>query len=142
SFSVHGGRVFVGAPEEGIEPVSIRSVGKFSGQSKDTLGVPVPNDVVTADDSIIQGSQCVGLDCVNNESFGFDTVRLKENNTRLKFDETWTTAGCSNKDWQLTGTGGCRGAYKFPIEDSPGSKVACTRTVRARANSAAVAGTG
>src|SRR6184192_397840 len=37
-------------------------------------------DVVTPDDEDIQGSLCVGLDCVNNESFSFDTIRLKENN--------------------------------------------------------------
>jgi len=28
------------------------------------------------------------MDCVNNESFGFDTLRLKENNTRIKFFPT------------------------------------------------------
>lgn len=27
-------------------------------------------DQVIADDLIVQGSACVGLDCVNNESFG------------------------------------------------------------------------
>lgn len=37
-------------------------------------------DQVIPDDLIVQGSACVGLDCVNNESFGFDTIRLKENN--------------------------------------------------------------
>jgi hypothetical protein len=45
-----------------------------------------PQDVVNPDDVIVQGSLCVGLDCVNNESFGFDTIRLKENNTRLSSD--------------------------------------------------------
>ena len=47
-----------------------------------------PADEVIPDDLIVQGSNCVGFDCVNNENFGFDTVRLKENNTRLKFDDT------------------------------------------------------
>src|SRR5205823_14163606 len=54
------------------------------------LGNVKAEDVVTADDAIIQGSLCVGLDCVVNESFGFDTIRLKENNTRIKFDDTST----------------------------------------------------
>ena len=45
-------------------------------------------DVVTADDVIVQGSLCVGFDCVNNENFGFDTIRLKENNLRIKFEDT------------------------------------------------------
>ena len=52
-------------------------------------------DQVIPDDLIVQGSACVGLDCVNNESFGFDTIRLKENNTRIKFDDTSTLAGLS-----------------------------------------------
>jgi len=34
-------------------------------------------DQVIADDVIIQGSTCVGFDCVNNENFGVDTIRLK-----------------------------------------------------------------
>jgi hypothetical protein len=41
-------------------------------------------DQVIPDDLIVQGSTCIGLDCANNESFGFDTLRLKANNTRLK----------------------------------------------------------
>src|SRR5207244_9948119 len=36
---------------------------------------PRAEDVVTADDAIIQGSLGVGLDCVVNESVGFDTIR-------------------------------------------------------------------
>jgi Chaperone of endosialidase len=67
-------------------------------------------DVVTADDSIIQGSECVGLDCVNGESFGFDSIRIKENNDRLQFDDTSTSAGFPNNNWQIrandSGSGG------------------------------------
>ena len=59
-------------------------------------------DFVIADDLIVQGSACVGLDCVNGEAFSFDTIRLKENNTRIKFDDTSTGAGFPNNDWQLT----------------------------------------
>ena len=50
-------------------------------------------DFVIADDLIVQGSACVGLDCADGESFGFDTIRLKENNTRIKFDDTSTSPG-------------------------------------------------
>src|SRR5262249_861399 len=41
------------------------------------LALAAAFDQVIADDLIVQGSACIGLDCVNNESFGFDTVRLK-----------------------------------------------------------------
>jgi hypothetical protein len=106
------------------------------------LGTVKAEDVVTADDAIIQGSLCVGLDCVNNESFGFDTIRLKENNTRIKFDDTSTTAGCPNNDWQLTANDACGGSNKFSIEDITGAKVPFTLTAGAPTNSLFVASSG
>ena len=63
------------------------------------FATPASADEVIPDDLIVQGSHCVGLDCVNNESFGFDTLRLKENNTRIKFDDTSTAAGFPANDW-------------------------------------------
>jgi hypothetical protein len=104
---------------------------------------PTPNDIVEADDVIIQGSLCVGLDCVNNESFGFDTIRLKENNTRIKFDDTSTSAGFPNNDWQLTANDSASGgANKFSIEDITGSKVPFTTIAGAPTNSLFIASSG
>ena len=39
-------------------------------------------------DVIVDGSLCAGTDCASSESFGFDTIRLKENNVRIKFQDT------------------------------------------------------
>src|SRR4051795_3020117 len=76
-------------------------------------------DFVIADDLIVQGSACVGLDCVDGESFGFDTIRLKENNTRIKFDDTSTSPGFPNNDWQLTANDSASGGLKkFSIENT------------------------
>jgi hypothetical protein len=95
-----------------------------------------PEDIVQADDVIIQGSLCVGLDCVNNESFGFDTIRLKENNTRIKFDDTSTSTGFANHDWQLTANDSASGgANKFSIEDITAATVPMTITGSAPTNS-------
>src|SRR5689334_4717699 len=58
-------------------------------------------DFVIADDLIVQGSGCFGLDCVDGENFGFDTIRVKENNTRIQFDDTSTSAGFPNNNWQI-----------------------------------------
>ena len=58
-------------------------------------------DFVIADDLIVQGSACVGLDCVDGESFGFDTIRVKENNTRIQFDDTSVSAGFATNNWQI-----------------------------------------
>ena len=49
-------------------------------------------DQVILDDLIVDGSACIGFDCVNGESFGFDTLRLKENNLRIKFQDTSSSA--------------------------------------------------
>jgi hypothetical protein len=99
-------------------------------------------DVVTPDDVIIQGSACIGLDCVNNESFGFDTIRLKENNTRIKFDDTSGT-GFPNHDWQLTANDSASGgANKFSVEDITASTVPMTITGSAPTNSIFVDSTG
>ncbi len=100
--------------------------------SDDTRGQEAVQDFVIADDLIVQGSTCTGLDCVNNENFGFDTLRLKENNTRLKFEDTSATAGFPTNDWQLTANdSGSGGAEKFSIDDITNSKTPFT--IRANA---------
>jgi hypothetical protein len=105
-------------------------------------GLPVKDQVI-ADDLIVQGSACVGLDCVANESFGFDTLRLKENNTRIKFDDTSTGTGFPANDWQLTANDSASGgANKFSIDDVTGSKTPFTITAGAPTNSIFVDSTG
>jgi hypothetical protein len=100
-------------------------------------------DQVIADNLIVQGSACIGLDCVNNESFGFDTVRLKENNTRLKFEDTSTAVGFPTHDWQLTANDSASGgAEKFSIEDITAGTVPFTVTGSAPSNSIFVDSTG
>jgi hypothetical protein len=146
SFRVEKGVAFTGSPEEGAEPRSPDAARTITLQNKKKKGggeTVVIQDVVTADDEIIQGSLCVGLDCVNNESFGFDTIRLKENNTRIKFDDTSTSAGFPNNDWQLTANDSASGgANKFSIEDITGAKVPFTVIAGAPTNSVFVASNG
>jgi len=72
----------------------------------------MPDDVIP-DDLIVQGSACVGLDCVNGEVFGFDTIRLKENNTRLQFDDTSTSAGFPTNNWQIRANSSASGGASF-----------------------------
>jgi endosialidase-like protein len=100
-------------------------------------------DQVIPDDLIVQGSLCVGLDCVNNESFGFDTIRLKENNTRIKFDDTSTSAGFPANDWQLTANDSASGGQsKFSIEDITGARVPFTVEAGSTTNSIYIDSTG
>jgi len=143
SFLIENGAARVGAPGEDAEPRSNPNGGVQTQSKKKGGGTVTIQDVVTADDVIIQGSACIGLDCVNNESFGFDTIRLKENNTRIKFDDTSTSAGFPANDWQLTANDSASGgANKFSIEDITGSKVPFTLTAGAPTNSMFVASSG
>lgn len=84
---------------------------------RDTLGATA-SDVVHADDVVITGSECVGFDCANGESFGFDTLRLKENNLRIKFMDTSNSGSFPSVDWQITANDSSNGgANKFSIDD-------------------------
>lgn len=109
-------------------------------RDRSTIGVL---DIVQADDVIVTGSLCVGFDCVNGENFGFDTIRMKENNLRLKFDDTSATAGFPANDWQITANdSGSGGANYLSFDDITGSKVPFKVIAGARTNSLFVSSTG
>ena len=80
-------------------------------------------DQVFNDDVIITQSLCVGNDCVNGESFGFDTIRLKENNLRINFTDTSNSASFPTTDWEIeinsSSNGG--GSY-FRVDDITNSR--------------------
>ncbi len=98
-------------------------------------GVPT-KDFVINDDLIVDGSACIGFDCVNGESFSFDTIRLKENNLRIKFDDTSVAASFPRTDWQLTANASANGgASKFSIDDISGSRTPFTVEANARSHS-------
>jgi hypothetical protein len=159
SFSVQNGSLYVGNE---TEPTSHPTLSPKSFDKNPQLRTPaVPSgntsnrlrnhrlslfsmpDQVIADDLIVQGSACVGLDCVNNESFGFDTIRLKENNTRIKFLDTSTASGFPTHDWQLTANDSASGgAEKFSIEDITAATVPLTITGSSPTNSIFVDSTG
>jgi hypothetical protein len=85
------------------------------------LGVASPAlaDQVVPDDQIVQSSICAGFDCVDGESFGFDTLRLKENNLRLHFDDTSSSAGYPANDWRLVANDSQSGGSSyFALEDA------------------------
>ena len=84
-------------------------------------------DQVILDDLIVDGSICVGQDCVNGESFGFDTIRLKENNLRIRAVDTSSTSSFPSRDWQLTFNDSANGgANKFSVDDIDGGRTPFT----------------
>lgn len=76
-------------------------------------------DQVFVDDLIVNGSACVGQDCVNGENFGFDTGRYKENNLRIHFFDTSSSASFPSNDWRIVINDSSNGGDNyFRIEDS------------------------
>ena len=100
---------------------SARTATVVLGLTAVILSPPAGADIVHLDDVIINGgdsgSLCIGLDCVNGESFGFDTLRLKENNLRIRFQDTSTTSSFPGDDWQITANDSFDGGLeKFSID--------------------------
>jgi hypothetical protein len=104
AFTVYRGEIVVPEEEEKGEGKSVFTSNAQNVQHN-LSGV---QDYVINDDLIVDGSACIGFDCVSGESFGFDTLRLKENNG---------------------------GASKFSIDDISGSRTPFTVEANARSNS-------
>ena len=80
--------------------------------------LPTKAQTITTD-LIVQGSSCVGFDCVSSESFGFDTLRLKENNLRIHFNDTSSSASFPGNDWRIVANDSSNGGANYlAIEDS------------------------
>ena len=64
------------------------------------------------------GGLCGGSDCTNSESFGLANIKMKANNTRLKFEDTSTSVGFPATDWQLSANDTFSGGLnKLFVED-------------------------
>jgi hypothetical protein len=62
---------------------------------------PSPDDFLINDDLVVVGATCSGIDCVNNEVFNLENLLLKQNNNRIRADDTSAAAGFPNNDWEL-----------------------------------------
>jgi len=134
-FRVTGGAII--RPSGETEPRLAISAGPDSVASASGEALlATAADQVIADDLIVDGSACIGMDCVNGENFGFDTLRLKENNTRLKFQDTSSSGSFPSNDWQLTANESDNGgANKFSIDDIDGGRTPFTILAGAPSNS-------
>jgi len=80
-------------------------------------------DNVISDDQIISQSLCVGVDCSDGEEFSYDTVRLRENNLRINFYDTSSSASFPSNDWRIIiNDSNNGGANYFAIEDATQAK--------------------
>ena len=92
--------------------------------------------LVVPENLYAQSSLCVGFDCVDPESFGTDTIRLKENNLRIKFDDTSSQPGFAANDWELTANDQPSGGIsRFSITDATAGVAPFTIEAGANPNS-------
>lgn len=82
-----------------------------------TLSFAVYADEVVLDDLIVDGSACVGAECVqclaeglegepcadpaDGEVFAFDTLRLKDSDPQIHFQDTSSTSAFPANDWRM-----------------------------------------
>jgi hypothetical protein len=112
-FQSGGFRILNGSLVEpsGAEPPGERASGGFrrggalasrASASDPRSAASVPALQFINEDLVVEGSQCLGLDCAEAEVFGasLDTLRLKENNLRIKFVDTSAGEFATN-DWEL-----------------------------------------
>ena len=76
-------------------------------------------------DLFVVGGECVGIDCNGGESFSFVTIRLKENNDRIYFEDTSSSGEFPSNDWALVANDSSNGGLnRFMINDVDHGKTA------------------
>jgi len=126
-FRIKGGWIVVDQTEPAMRRSSQRVKPEGSTGAVDTDSGVFTKDQVILDDLIVDGSACIGMDCVNGESFGFDTIRIKENNLRIRAVDTSSTSSFPSRDWQITFNDSANGgANKFSIDDIDGGRTPFT----------------
>ena len=123
SFSIRNGAVIVAGAAEGKSSRSAAQVTEptrlplaprsaLARTRRHHLSLAVPDQVIP-DDLIVKGKACVGVDCVDGEVLVFDTMRLKENNTRLQFDDTSTNPDFATNNWEIRANSSGGGGGNF-----------------------------
>ena len=104
--------LLVYVPQAAAQSTGLSSQETSNSTGQPTLtGLPVDSDqiqldsittdVVQADDVIITGSLAVGFEAQDGENFGFTTILLKENNLRIRFEDTSASSDFPSVDWEL-----------------------------------------
>ena len=102
-----------------------------------------PADQIVPDDFIVDGKGCIGLGCNNNETFGAETLRLKQSVVRLRFEDTSNQAGFPARDWQFVANDAASGgADRFSLDDLTAGTTPMTLRGGAPNNSLFVDGVG
>lgn len=101
--------------EQGQFVTSAQSnTSKLDGPSDFDLGEPRQfiDDLL-----VVSEGMCVGIGCASDETLSFDTIKLKEDNLRISFIDSSSSAGFPAGDWQLRANESANGgANVFAID--------------------------
>ncbi len=87
-------------------------------------------------DLVVKGSECIGVDCEDAPSFGYDALVFKENNLRIYFEDTSSTSSFPRNDWRITINDRVNGGKnKFAIDDVSSGRTPFTIEAGAKVNS-------
>jgi len=101
------------------ETASMDAAGEYDVPPAEGEAPPVEGDQVINDDLIVYGSECVGFDCAMNMAFGADTIVLQENNLRILFNDTSTSASYPTNNWRLMANDNTNGGMSwFGFQDA------------------------
>ncbi|MGB8633656.1 MAG: tail fiber domain-containing protein [Rhodanobacteraceae bacterium] len=93
-----------------------------------------PSQTISGD-LTVYNSACIGFDCAAAESYGRDTLRLKENNTQINFADTSNSAGFPSNDWTLRANDSDSGGMnRFMLVDVTGNRIPVSVQAGARDN--------
>lgn len=135
AFSINNGQIVPPNQDEdtsGKSPQGITATGS-STNAQPELGT----QQLIAENLYVDGKACIGTNCVNGENLGSDTLRLQEDNTRLRFHDTSDPAGpFPTNDWELTANDSTSGgASHFSILDVDAGRQIFTVEAAAPSNS-------
>jgi hypothetical protein len=84
-----------------------------SGAGGDTYWTLQSGDLVTNLDAIMRSSLGIGFDMTAGFNFGYNTFVMRENNTRILFEDTSTSGTFPFKDWRLTANDEANGGDNY-----------------------------
>lgn len=134
SFAINNGKLASPDMEEAV-PADKKPVADSQLHTDDSDGGVGINQTISGD-LTVYNSLCVGFDCLANESYGADTIRMKENNMRIHFDDTSSSASFPSNDWRIIANDQANGGLsRFTIEDATAGRYVSTIEAGAPANS-------
>ncbi|MEM9293991.1 MAG: tail fiber domain-containing protein, partial [Acidobacteriota bacterium] len=91
---------------------SVLATGDVAGLAEPSVGFLAEEQLITGN-LTVRNSLCVGGNCSNPETFSLDTIRMKESNLRLHFEDVSSTFSFPTNDWRLVANDSTNGGGNY-----------------------------